>query len=82
MKVQGVTHRARGGLFVFVAVMAALGAGCASGPLVVSSIQSRGNEVKLGFTEARGGRQGIIECQAGDDGELHTCRHMQIQFAD
>lgn len=63
-----------------------MASGCASGPLVVSSIQSRNqnstNEVKLGFTEAGGGRQGIIECQAGADGDLHSCRHMQIHFAD
>ncbi len=63
-------------------VVALLASGCAAGPLVVSSVQSRGNEVKFGFTQARGGDQGIIECQAADNGDLHSCRHMQIHFAD
>jgi hypothetical protein len=53
-----------------------------AGPLVVSSVQSRGSEVKFGFTQSNGGQQGIIECQAADGGDLHSCRHMQIKFAD
>jgi hypothetical protein len=56
--------------------------GCAAGPLVVSAVQSRGSEVKFGYTQARGGKQGIIECQAADGGDLHSCRHMDIEFVD
>lgn len=75
-----VVARARLGLSLIAVVVFATG--CAAGPLVVSSVQSRGTEVKLGFTQARGGAQGIIECQAAEDGELHSCKHMNIKFAD
>lgn len=75
----GLDSRVRG---AWAACIALAMSGCAAGPLVVSSVQSRGSEVKLGYTQAPGGRQGIIECQATEGGDLHSCRNMRIQFAE
>ena len=77
-----VGARAKRALWACALSALALSAGCASGPLVVSAMQSRGDSVKFGYTKVRGGDQGIIECQAGASGDLHSCRHMKIQFAD
>lgn len=77
-----MTLRRRTGIWMAWAVVACAAAGCGAGPLVVSSAQSRNSEVKFGYTQAGNGRQGIIECQVADGGDLHTCRHMQIEFVE
>lgn len=55
--------------------------GCA-GPLVVYEIQSRGTELKLGYSRQGTGEQGLIECQVPQSGDIHSCRHMQIEFVE
>jgi hypothetical protein len=81
-KVAGRGAPRLGGAWACGLALALFTGGCTAGPLVVSAVQSRGSEVKFGYTQARGGKQGIIECQASEAGDLHDCRHMQIEFAD
>jgi len=62
--------------------LAALAGGCA-GPLVVSAAQSRGNDVKFGYTRVGSGEQGIISCSVPEGGgDLSNCRHMKLNFKE
>ena len=62
--------------------LAAITSGCA-GPLVVSAAQSRGNDVKFGYTRVGSGEQGIIACNVPEGGgDLDNCRHMAINFKE
>lgn len=76
-----MTLRSRADALMGLAALATLASGCA-GPLVVSSMQSRADEVQFGYTQAGSGNQGIIECHADGNGELHDCRHMTMEFID
>jgi hypothetical protein len=66
----------------FVTALTALAGGCA-GPLVVSAAQSRGNDVKFGYTRVGTGEQGIISCNVPEGGgDLDSCRHMTLNFQE
>jgi hypothetical protein len=62
--------------------LAAFVGGCA-GPLVVSAAQSRGNDVKFGYTRVGTGEQGIISCSVPEGGgDVSNCRHMKLNFQE
>ena len=62
--------------------LAAIASGCA-GPLVVSAAQSRGGNVKFGYTRMGSGEQGIISCDVPEGGgDVGNCRHMAINFKE
>ena len=60
----------------------AVAAGGCAGPLVVSAMQSRGDEVKFAYTQAGSGDQGLIECKVPASGDLQDCRHMKITWKE
>ena len=65
-----------------VLALAAVASGCA-GPLVVSAAQSRGNDVKFGYTRVGSGEQGIIACNVPEgSGDVSNCRHLSINFQE
>lgn len=74
--------RPSAGFWMCLAISSCMTMGCGAGPLVVSAAQSRGSEVKFGYTQAGSGNQGIISCETAQGGDLHSCRHMKIEFAD
>lgn len=62
--------------------LAVITVGC-GGPLVVSAAQTRGNEVKFGYTRQGTGEQGIIACSVPEGGgDVSDCRHMAIKFKE
>jgi hypothetical protein len=62
--------------------LATIAGGCA-GPLVVSAAQSRGSNVKFGYTRMGSGEQGIISCDVPEgSGDVSNCRHMAINFKE
>jgi hypothetical protein len=49
----------------------------------VSAAQSRGNDVKFGYTRVGSGEQGIISCAVPEGGgDLSNCRHLKLNFKE
>lgn len=58
---------------------ATIAAGC-GGPLAVTAVTSRTGQVKFGYTQIGTGRQGIISCTVGPNGDAENCRNLSIVF--